>query len=535
MTFYNDPFVLFTDLSLAGTWSSLGGTTFAVDPTLVDTTFTGDFEAYTTSAEYNDFDSNNVMEDASNLAAASQNTVFILAGTQPGSTGSSGAYVTHAEGFFNSTLHFDDGSSYTVYMCTRTLSNGDTYLDLLDGDLSVMYGYLETNDVELVGVTLGTFDAYDYNGFYPTGFDLADTGVDEYMLLTNATAGSLTSGDIFNVDGLSTGGTYVAETTTGTTADLNNNGLIDEGSAESSVASSATLTGSGGATLVNVSGFSSSTVTLTNGTVLNLYVAVREYSDGTVALDFFDDLMRDPNILELAVIESIQLGTLDTFDYTGFYSNSFDEPLVVCFTKGTLIRTENGDVLIEDLTSGTCVETVTGEMQPVRWVGSTVLSERMLEQKPQLRPVRIKAGALGPNTPETDLCVSPQHRVLLRSDIVGRMFGSEEVLVPAIKLLDLDGVDQIDAGKTEYFHILMDKHEVIWANGAPAETLFNGPQAAVMLSDEARVEISEIMPQFFDVATATFGHKARLVSKKSKIAHLVHRHSKNGKPLYTAH
>ncbi len=88
------------------------------------------------------------------------------------------------------------------------------------------------------------------------------------------------------------------------------------------------------------------------------------------------------------------------------------------------------------------------------------------------------AGALGPGHPARPLVVSPQHRILVRSAIAQRMFGSAEVLVAAKQLLSLDGIDVAqDLETVEYFHILFDRHEIVFAKGTETESLYTGPQA----------------------------------------------------------
>lgn len=94
--------------------------------------------------------------------------------------------------------------------------------------------------------------------------------------------------------------------------------------------------------------------------------------------------------------------------------------------------------------------------QPVRWIGARQLTAAELADGPHLRPIRIRAGALGAGYPETDLTVSPQHRILLRSKVAQRMFGTSEVLVAAKQLLAVTGVDICnDAQGVEYWHFLM--------------------------------------------------------------------------------
>ena len=93
------------------------------------------------------------------------------------------------------------------------------------------------------------------------------------------------------------------------------------------------------------------------------------------------------------------------------------------------------------LAEGDLVRTLDHGLQPVRWVGARRLSAAELAAAEKLRPIRIRAGALGPGTPRADLLVSPQHRVLVRSRIAQRMFGTDEVLVAAKQLLQIDGID----------------------------------------------------------------------------------------------
>lgn len=56
------------------------------------------------------------------------------------------------------------------------------------------------------------------------------------------------------------------------------------------------------------------------------------------------------------------------------------------------------------------------------------------------------------------------------------MFGTDEVLVAAKQLLQLDGIDiATDVERVDYYHILFDRHEVMILNGAETESLYTGP------------------------------------------------------------
>ncbi|MGA0613351.1 Hint domain-containing protein [Paracoccus sp. KR1-242] len=208
---------------------------------------------------------------------------------------------------------------------------------------------------------------------------------------------------------------------------------------------------------------------------------------------------------------------------------ALDDLVVVCFTRGTWITTPDGPRLIEELAVGDLVTTLDQGPQPIRWIGSRRLSRGTLARLPNLRPIRIAAGALGPGLPETDLVVSPQHRMLLSSPIVRRLFETDEVLVPAKKLLGQPGIAEEAAQSVEYFHILLDRHQVVIANGAPSETLLVGQIALRALGAEARREISLIFPE---IALPGFTPvPARQLAAPRRIGKLVERHVRNGHHL----
>ena len=199
-----------------------------------------------------------------------------------------------------------------------------------------------------------------------------------------------------------------------------------------------------------------------------------------------------------------------------------------CFTPGTLIKTPEGERAVEDLCVGDMVQTANNGPQPIRWIGRRDLSALELRLFPKFRPVRVIAGALGAGLPKRDLLVSRQHRLLVRSKIVSRMFDAAQVLVPAIRLTDLPGI-KIDntQKKITYIHLLLEQHEVIFAEGAPTESLYPGPETLKTQSPEGREEILALFPELIE----GFLDSAALIPANGKQRELIRRHAKNNKSV----
>jgi hypothetical protein len=141
--------------------------------------------------------------------------------------------------------------------------------------------------------------------------------------------------------------------------------------------------------------------------------------------------------------------------------NSTD-PLVYCFLAGTRIGTPTGSVAVEELLVGSLVLTAAGRTVPVRWLGrQTVLSA--FGPDVTRWPVRLAAGALGPDRPAGDLCVTSDHALLL-----------DGVLVQAGALVNGTTVRRMtvaDLGDSyTVFHVETENHDLILAEGVPAET-----------------------------------------------------------------
>lgn len=269
-------------------------------------------------------------------------------------------------------------------------------------------------------------------------------------------------------------------------------------------------------------------LTTSNGAVI--IDGDEDYMEWTGDADLSDPVNRDDLIASI-----LDLDNWTTADGTG-NSNPAGEgfdlsvPDVVCFAAGTRIATTSGLRKVEDISVGQKVQRRDGDFATVQWIGRRHIGAAELSAHEKLRPVRIVAGALGQGLPHRDLLVSRQHRMLVASKIVQRLFDTTEVLVPAIALTGLPGIfvdHEIRA--VTYFHILCTDHEVLLAEGAPAESLFLGPQTLQSLTPDGRAEIAGLFPDLCGPGDAQQS-TTRIVAGKDK-GRLVSRHAKNNKAL----
>lgn len=177
----------------------------------------------------------------------------------------------------------------------------------------------------------------------------------------------------------------------------------------------------------------------------------------------------------------------------------------ICFTRGTMIRTQHGEKRIEDLMLGDKIVTRDHGLQELRWVGS-----RELRAVGKIAPIMVKKGAMG-NT--HDLRVSPQHRMVVGGWKAEMLFGEPEVLVAAKHLVNSDTIYQAEGGIVDYFHILFDRHEIVFANGIPSESFHPGEEGYNALTEDAREEILTLFPEL-NGDFSTYGPAARTSLKE---------------------
>ena len=268
------------------------------------------------------------------------------------------------------------------------------------------------------------------------------------------------------------------------------------------------------------------TVTTQNGVMIQMANGDMFFRPSQQALSEWDDVT---SLRSVTIVNATPQPASTWVATVSFSREIFDMP-VVCFAAGTMILTDRGERAVEDLIPGDLIWTRDHGFQPLRWCGVRRLDSVELNNNPHFLPIRIEAGALGADLPAQTLTVSPQHRVLVRSTIAQRMFGTSELLVAARQLTALPGITvQSDLPELTYVHLMFDRHEVILSNGAETESLYPGPQALKALGTAAVEEIFALFPELRDLGEEFPG--ARPFAAGHRVRRLAERHQANNRPL----
>ena len=155
-----------------------------------------------------------------------------------------------------------------------------------------------------------------------------------------------------------------------------------------------------------------------------------------------------------------------------------NRPKTLCFLEGTRIATPNGHCLVEELSVGQLVLTVAGQSKPIKWLGQCRrAADATGAWDHDDLPITIEAHAIADNVPSRDLHLSPEHALYL-----------DGILIPAKHLVNgttiypmsTRGLDAVN-----YYHLELDCHDAVWAEGAAAETYRDtGTRSAFDSSEE---------------------------------------------------
>lgn len=133
---------------------------------------------------------------------------------------------------------------------------------------------------------------------------------------------------------------------------------------------------------------------------------------------------------------------------------------IPCYLRGTMIATPDGERAVEDLAIGDLVSTASGEARAIRWIGSRAYASRFASKNSDVQPIVFEAGSIAENMPVRALRVSPDHAMFV-----------DGVLVPAAALVNGTSIRRAEGVETiEYFHVELDSHDILIADGAHAES-----------------------------------------------------------------
>ena len=134
-----------------------------------------------------------------------------------------------------------------------------------------------------------------------------------------------------------------------------------------------------------------------------------------------------------------------------------------CYRSGTRILTDRGEVAVEDLHVGDLVRTLLGDATaPIIWIGRREVDCARHPRPRKVWPVCVAAGAFGSGLPHSDLWLSPDHAVYVN-----------EVLIPIRHLINASTITQVPVDHVSYYHIELPQHDVVLAEGLPAESFLD--------------------------------------------------------------
>ena len=158
-----------------------------------------------------------------------------------------------------------------------------------------------------------------------------------------------------------------------------------------------------------------------------------------------------------------------------------------CFVEGTRLTLANGEQKsVEDIAVGDMLATRDNGPKPVKWIG-----RRTVQGRGAFAPIVIETGALGNSR---QLVVSPQHRMLLTGWRCEMYFGEPEMLCAAVHICNDTNVRRDERDAVTYYHIMLDQHEIIYAEDIPTESFFPGDYIC-KADRQTYLELMALMPE----------------------------------------
>jgi hypothetical protein len=192
---------------------------------------------------------------------------------------------------------------------------------------------------------------------------------------------------------------------------------------------------------------------------LGLTLTAVAFNDGTLSMMQGSTVVSTVGLLGDYSQDTFVLGAPVTTGLTTQQAITLEPSAALCFVAGTLITTPGGAVPVERLAIGDLVLTAGGRVRPISWIGAgRVLATR--GRRSAATPVIVRKGALAPNVPHADMHVTKGHSLFI-----------DGVLIPVEFLVNHRSIRWDDqAQEVSLYHIELETHDILLANGAPAES-----------------------------------------------------------------
>ena len=211
-----------------------------------------------------------------------------------------------------------------------------------------------------------------------------------------------------------------------------------------------------GSNLLSVSGSSSETISGFDGTDM-IDLPSLTFVGGATAVVSGGTMTVTSNAVSSQFSVS---GLADGMTYAVSKDSGTGSVVVACYAEGTQIATEYGDVAVENLRVGDLVRSALNDRsRPVRWIGHRRLNCARHPLPAKVWPVRVSAHAFGLGMPRRNLYLSPDHAVYVN-----------EVLIPIGRLVNGTTIRQMCVAEISYWHVELPDHDVLVAEGLPAES-----------------------------------------------------------------
>ena len=397
-------------------------------------------------------------------------TSYVTPGPEVGSTtydASTGKLVVTAGTGANATPFTTNPGDFDPTQLTLTGEDGLTYT-LTGGQISNVSGSSFT-------VTLTAADQLQVDGLLNND-GTQSTGTDVYNPSSEPTQYQLSAGDTFDVGGkASSGAVTVSNALTPMISSvsynsntnvlvLNGTGFENAGDYGGIYLGDFTLTGADGETTNPFNEYDYASAVSSTQIVVDLSDTVSTNAQQVQVGE--DDAV---NALFNQIGTSSAEGTVYNFAATSGWDSGAGAAIttlsvnVACFLPGSLILTDRGEVAVETLAIGDLVVTASGARRPIKWIGTRSYSARFARNNAAAHPICFRAGSLADNQPTRDLWVSPKHAMYLDGALI-----PAEHLVNGVTILR-----PLPSEDVRYFHIELESHDLLIANGAPSESFIN--------------------------------------------------------------